>query len=41
MLFAPPDKHSGMDLILAGRGFPGFELADHLKFELTGKATFL
>jgi hypothetical protein len=38
----PPDEHGGMDLILTrglGRGFPGFELADHLQFELTGKAT--
>jgi hypothetical protein len=31
-----------MDLILThglGGGFPGFELADHLQFKLTGKAT--
>jgi hypothetical protein len=42
MLFMPPDEHGGMDLILTrglGRGFPGFELADHLQLELTGEAT--
>ena len=42
MLLAPPDEHGGMDLVLThslGKGFPSFEFTDHLKFELTCKAT--